>query len=151
GGPLAGIRVIDVSRALTGPMCTMILGDLGADVIKIEMPGIGDETRVWGPPLVGDAGPTFLAVNRNKRSVVVDLHTEEGRETCLALARTADIFVENFRTGTAKRFGIDFDAVRAVRPGIIYCSITGYGQTGPMATRGAVDLMLQAVSGLMSL
>ncbi len=150
-GPLSGMRVLDATRALAGPLCTMILGDLGADVIKMEMPGVGDETRYWGPPFAGDAGPTLLAYNRNKRSVAVDLHTEEGRKVCLALAATSDVFVENFRPGTIDRFGLGYDVMREARPDIVYCSLSGYGQTGPMASRPAVDLMVQAVSGLMSL
>ena len=149
-GALAGIRVLDATRALAGPLCTMILGDLGADVIKIEMPGAGDETRFWGPPFAGDAGPTLLGFNRNKRSVAIDLHTAEGQATCLELAKTSDVFVENFRPGTIERFGLGYERMRAVRPDIVYCSISGYGQTGPMALRPAVDLMVQAVSGLMS-
>jgi crotonobetainyl-CoA:carnitine CoA-transferase CaiB-like acyl-CoA transferase len=151
GGPLAGIRVLDTTRALAGPLCTMVLGDLGADVVKIEEPGRGDETRFWGPPFAGDAGPTLIGYNRNKRSVALDLRTPEGRATCLELARHCDVFAENFRPGTVKRFGLDYDAVRAVRPDVIYCSISGYGQSGPMATRPAVDLMVQAVGGLMAL
>ena len=151
GGPLAGIRVLDATRALAGPLCTMVLGDLGADVIKLEMPGVGDETRLWGPPFAGDAGPTFVGFNRNKRSVALDLHTPEGRDTCLALAGKCDVFVENFRPGTMKRFHLDYEAMRKVRPDIVYCSISGFGQTGPMAARPALDLMIQAVSGLMSL
>jgi crotonobetainyl-CoA:carnitine CoA-transferase CaiB-like acyl-CoA transferase len=150
-GPLSGIRVLDATRALAGPLCTMALGDLGADVIKLEMPGVGDETRLWGPPFAGDAGPTFVGFNRNKRSVTLDLHSAGGREQCLALARTSDVFVENFRPGTVERFGLGYDAMRKVRPDIIYCSISGFGQTGPMAKRPALDLMVQAVSGLMSL
>ena len=150
-GPLAGIRVLDATRALAGPLTTMVLGDLGADVIKLEMPGAGDETRYWGPPFIEDAGPTLLGFNRSKRSVLCDLHSDEGRALCLDLAGTSDVFVENFKPGTIKRFGLDYEAMRAVRPDIIYCSISGYGQTGPMALRPAVDLMVQAVSGLMSL
>ena len=148
-GPLAGIRVLDTTRALAGPLTTMVLGDLGADVIKVEVPGVGDETRYWGPPFAGDAGPTLIGYNRNKRSVALDLRTPQGRDACLALARTSDVFVENFRPGTVRRFGVDYDAVRRVRPDIVYCSISGYGQTGPMALRPAVDLMVQAVGGLM--
>jgi len=151
GGPLAGIRVLDATRALAGPLCTMVLGDLGADVIKLELPGVGDETRLWGPPFAGDAGPTFVGFNRNKRSVALDLHTAEGRDTCLALAGKCDVFVENFRPGTMKRFHLDYDVMRKARPDIVYCSISGFGQTGPMAARPALDLMIQAVSGLMSL
>jgi crotonobetainyl-CoA:carnitine CoA-transferase CaiB-like acyl-CoA transferase len=151
-GALAGIRVLDTTRALAGPLCTMILGDLGADVIKVEMPGIGDETRFWGPPFAGgDAGPTLIGYNRSKRSVAIDLHTTEGQQTCLQLAKSADVFVENFRPGTAERFGLGYEQLRAIRPDIVYCSISGYGQTGPMSQRPAVDLMVQAVSGLMSL
>jgi crotonobetainyl-CoA:carnitine CoA-transferase CaiB-like acyl-CoA transferase len=150
-GPLSGIRVLDTTRALAGPLCTMVLGDLGADVIKLEMPGVGDETRLWGPPFAGDAGPTFVGFNRNKRSVALDLHTAEGCDTCLALAGKCDVFVENFRPGTMKRFHLDYDSMRKARPDIVYCSISGFGQTGPMAARPALDLMIQAVSGLMSL
>ncbi len=149
-GPLAGIRVLDTTRALAGPLCTLVLGDLGADVIKVEVPGVGDETRHWGPPFAGDAGPTLIGYNRNKRSVALDLRTPQGRDACLALARRCDVFVENFRPGTITRFGVDYDSVRAVRPDVIYCSISGYGQTGPMAQRPAVDLMVQAVGGLMA-
>lgn len=149
-GPLYGIRVLDLTRAVAGPLCTMVLGDLGADVIKVEMPVTGDETRFWGPPFAGDAGPTLLGFNRNKRSVALDLHTEDGRRACLKLAQSCDVFVENFRPGTIGRFGLGYDALRAVQPDIVYCSISGYGQTGPMAHRPAIDLMVQAVSGLMS-
>jgi crotonobetainyl-CoA:carnitine CoA-transferase CaiB-like acyl-CoA transferase len=150
GGPLAGIRVLDTTRALAGPLCTMVLGDLGADVVKIEEPERGDETRFWGPPFAGNAGPTLIGYNRNKRSVALDLRRPEGRAACLDLARHCDVFVENFRPGTVKRFGVDYDAIRAVRPDVIYCSISGYGQSGPMALRPAVDLMVQAVGGLMA-
>ncbi|GGJ05495.1 CaiB/BaiF CoA transferase family protein [Neoroseomonas lacus] len=150
GGPLAGIRVLDTTRALAGPLATMVLGDLGAEVLKVEVPGVGDETRFWGPPFAGDAGPTLIGYNRNKKSVAIDLRTTEGRQACLDLARSCDIFVENFRPGTVRRFGVDYNAVRVVRPDVIYCSISGYGQTGPMASRPAVDLMVQAVGGLMA-
>lgn len=149
-GALVGTRVLDATRALSGPLCTMVLGDLGADVIKLEMPGDGDETRHWGPPFVGDAGPTLLCYNRNKRSVAANLHTQEGRDLCLALAGKCDVFVENFRPGTMRRFGLDYAAMKVVRPDIVYCSISGYGQTGPMALRPSFDLMVQAVSGLMA-
>lgn len=144
-GALSDIRVLDVSRALAGPYSTMLMGDLGADIIKLEMPGTGDESRYWGPPFA-----TYMSSNRNKRSVEVDLHTAEGQKIFLDLARTADIVVENFRPGTMKRFNLDYDKVRAVKPDIIYCSISAYGQTGPMAHRPGIDLMVQAISGLMS-
>jgi crotonobetainyl-CoA:carnitine CoA-transferase CaiB-like acyl-CoA transferase len=150
-GPLAGIRILDATRALAGPLTTMVLGDLGADIIKLELPGTGDETRFWGPPFAKNAGPTFIAYNRNKRSVAIDLHHEEGRRLCLELARKSDVFVENFRPGTMERFRLGYEDMKAVRPDIIYCSISGYGQTGPMAKRPALDLMIQALSGLMSL
>lgn len=148
---LGGIRVLDATRALTGPLATMIFGDLGAEIIKVELPEVGDETRYWGPPFAGNAGATFLGFNRNKRSVTLDLHAEEGQRQFLELAADCDIVVENFRPGTMKRFGIDYEAVRRVRPDIIYCSISGYGQDGPLAKRPAMDLMVQAVSGIMSL
>jgi len=150
-GALSGIRILDASRALAGPLCTMILGDIGADVIKIEMPGAGDETRFWGPPFVADAGPTLLGYNRNKRSIAIDLHTKAGQKQCLEIASTCDVFVENFRPGTAKRFGLGYEDIKSVRENVVYCSISGYGQTGPMSQRPAVDLMVQAVSGLMAL
>lgn len=148
---LGGIRVLDATRALTGPLATMIFGDLGAEVIKVELPEVGDETRYWGPPFTGNAGATFLGFNRNKRSVTIDLHAEEGQRRFLDLAAECDVVVENFRPGTMTRFGLDYEAVRRVRPDIIYCSISGYGQEGPLAKRPAMDLMVQAVSGLMSL
>lgn len=144
-GALFGIRVVDVSRALAGPYSTMLLGDLGADVIKIEMPGTGDESRYWGPPFA-----TYMSSNRNKRSIEVDLHTEEGQRICMDLVRGADVLVENFRPGTMKRFNLDYETVAEVRPELIYCSISAYGQTGPMSHRPGIDLMVQAISGLMS-
>lgn len=144
-GALDGIRVLDVSRALAGPYCTMLLGDMGADVIKLEMPGTGDESRYWGPPFA-----TYMSSNRNKRSVEADLHTDEGRRLFMDLVRTSDVVVENFRPGTMKRFGIDYEAVAKVKPDIVYVSISAYGQTGPMSHRPGIDLMVQAISGLMS-
>jgi crotonobetainyl-CoA:carnitine CoA-transferase CaiB-like acyl-CoA transferase len=144
-GALKGIRVIDVSRALAGPYCTMLLGDLGADIIKFEMPGTGDESRYWGPPFA-----TYMSSNRNKRSIECDLHTDEGQKIFMDLVRDADIVVENFRPGTMKRFNLDYDTVRKVKPDIIYVSISAYGQSGPMSHRPGIDLMVQAISGLMS-
>lgn len=144
-GALKGLRVVDVSRALAGPYCTMLMGDLGADIIKLEMPGTGDESRYWGPPFA-----TYMSSNRNKRSVACDLHTEEGRKLFMDLVATADIIVENFRPGTMKRFGLDYETVSRAKPDIIYCSISAYGQTGPYSHRPGIDLMVQAVSGLMS-
>jgi crotonobetainyl-CoA:carnitine CoA-transferase CaiB-like acyl-CoA transferase len=123
----------------------MLMGDLGADIIKLEMPGTGDESRYWGPPFA-----TYMSSNRNKRSVEVDLHTPEGQQICLDLIATADILVENFRPGTMKRFNLDYESVIKVKPDLIYCSVSAYGQTGPMAHRPGIDLMVQAISGLMS-
>ncbi len=150
-GPLAGIRVIDITRALTGPFCTMILGDLGADVIKVEIPGRGDEARHWGPPFAGGAGPNYLGFNRNKRSVEIDLHDAEGQAAVRALVATADVVVENFRPGTMTKFGVGYDTLKPLRPGLIYCAISGYGKEGPLANWPAMDLMIQAVSGIMAL
>ncbi|MES2944800.1 MAG: CoA transferase [Pseudomonadota bacterium] len=144
-GALSGIRVLDVSRALAGPYSTMLMGDLGADIIKLEMPGTGDESRYWGPPFA-----TYMSSNRNKRSVEVDLHTQEGQQIFMDLVKTSDIVVENFRPGTMKRFNLDYEKVAEVKPDIIYCSISAYGQTGPMSHRPGIDLMVQAISGLMS-
>ena len=145
------MRVIDITRALTGPFCTMILADMGADVIKVEIPGRGDEARHWGPPFAGGSGPSYLGYNRNKRSLEVDLHTPEGQQTIRELAATADVLVENFRPGTMDRFGVGYDVIKAIRPDIIYCSISGYGKEGPLANWPAMDLMIQAVSGIMGL
>ena len=150
-GPLDGVVVLDLTRALSGPFCTMLLGDLGGNVIKVELPEGGDESRRWGPPYVDDCGAAFIGFNRNKRSVTIDLHTDAGRSTFLALAAQADVVVENFRPGTMKRFGVDATALKALNPKLIYCAISGYGQTGPLANHGAMDLIIQAMSGLMSL
>lgn len=150
-GPLAGVRVLDITRALTGPFCTMILGDLGADVIKVEIPGRGDEARHWGPPFAGGAGPNYLGFNRNKRSVEIDLRTPEGQEQVRTLAATVDVVVENFRPGTMQRFGVGYETLKKIRPDLIYCAISGYGKAGPLANWPAMDLMIQAVSGIMAL
>ncbi len=148
--PLAGIRVLDLSRVLAGPLCTQMLADLGADIVKIEPCEGGDETRGW-PPFVGGDGAIFLAVNRGKRSVAVDLKTEAGREIVLRLARDADVLVENFRTGVVQRLGIDYAAIKRVNPRVIYASISGYGRSGPLATLPGYDAMAQAYCGVMSL
>ncbi|GAA5147519.1 CoA transferase [Microbacterium pseudoresistens] len=148
---LDGLRVLDLSRSLTGPLCSMMLADLGAEVIKVELPGIGDDTRYWGPPFVGDAGPTFLAYNRRKKSVELDLRDAGHREQVLELVRSSDILVENFRPGTMARYGLSYDELTKVRSDLIYCSISGFGQTGEDAHRPAMDLLVQARSGIMSL
>ena len=147
---LEGLVVLDLTRILSGPFATMTLGDLGADVIKIEQPGTGDDTRQWGPPSQTGEAAYFLSINRNKRSLAVDLKTPEGLATVRALARTADIVVENFRPGTASRLGVGYDDLAVDNPGLIYASISGYGQTGPDAQRGGYDAIAQARSGIMS-
>jgi crotonobetainyl-CoA:carnitine CoA-transferase CaiB-like acyl-CoA transferase len=149
-GPLAGLLVADFSRVLAGPYCTMLLGDLGADVIKVESPA-GDDTRYWMPPVTADGVSTYyLAINRNKRSVVLDLRTGEGLAAARELARRADVFVQNFKPGGLARFGLDYPAVSAGNPAIIYASISGFGAGGGKDLPG-YDLMVQAMSGLMSL
>jgi crotonobetainyl-CoA:carnitine CoA-transferase CaiB-like acyl-CoA transferase len=149
-GPLAGLLVADFSRVLAGPYCTMLLADLGADVIKVESPG-GDDTRRWVPPVAPDGVSTyFLAINRNKRSVVLDLRDGEDRALAAELARRADVFVENFKPGGLAKFGLDYDSVRAANPAIVYASISGFGSGGGKDLPG-YDLMVQAMSGLMSL
>ncbi len=147
--PLQGIRVLDLSRVLAGPYCTMVLGDLGADVIKVESPE-GDETRAWGPPFAEGESAYYLCVNRNKRSMVVDFKTEDGRAVLRQLILKSDILVENFRPGTLTRFGLDFESASALNPSLIYCSITGFGQTGPLRDKPGYDFMIQAMGGLMS-
>jgi crotonobetainyl-CoA:carnitine CoA-transferase CaiB-like acyl-CoA transferase len=148
--PLDGVRVVDLSRVLAGPYATMILGDLGADVVKVERPGDGDETRSWGPPYAGGEAAYFLAVNRGKRSVAVDLKQPEGRALVLALCGRADVVIENFRPGTATRLGLDAAAVHAHNPRAVYCSITGFGRREPHE-RAGYDFIVQAESGLMAI
>ena len=148
--PLHGIRVLDLSRVLAGPYCTMVLGDLGADVIKVESPE-GDETRAWGPPFTGGESAYYLCVNRNKRSIVVDFKTAEGRDILSRLIHQSDILVENFRPGSLARFSLDFESASALNPNLIYCSITGFGQTGPSRDKPGYDFMIQAMGGLMSI
>jgi crotonobetainyl-CoA:carnitine CoA-transferase CaiB-like acyl-CoA transferase len=149
GGPLSGLLVADFSRVLAGPYCTMLLGDLGADVIKVESPG-GDDTRGWTPPVRDGVSTYFLAINRNKRSVALDLRSEPDRAAAAELARRADILVENFKPGGLRRFGLDYEAVSAANPAIVYASITGFGTEGGRDIPG-YDLVVQAMSGLMSL
>ena len=147
---LHGIRVLDLSRVLAGPYCTMVLGDLGADVVKVESPE-GDETRGWGPPFMNGESAYYLCVNRNKRSVIVDFKSEAGRNTLHELVRRSDVLVENFRPGTLARFALDYAAASAINPNLIYCSITGFGQTGPLRDKPGYDFMIQAMGGLMSI
>jgi formyl-CoA transferase len=148
---LDGVRIIDLTRVLAGPFCTMILGDLGADVIKIERPGMGDDTRQWGPPFVeGGQSAYFLCTNRNKRSLTLNLKSERGLEILRELIKTGDVLVENFRTGTLERWGLDYDTLQELRPGLIYCAVTGYGHTGPYRDRPGYDILAQALGGFMS-
>jgi crotonobetainyl-CoA:carnitine CoA-transferase CaiB-like acyl-CoA transferase len=154
-GPLSGTVVLDLTRILAGPWCTQMLGDFGADVIKIERPGIGDDTRSWGPPwMASEQEPPvatyFASANRNKRSVAADIATAQGQEVVRALAAQADVLVENFKVGDLARYGLDFETLKAVNPRLIYCSITGYGQTGPYAHKPGYDFVFQGEAGLMS-
>ena len=155
---LDGIKVLDLSRVLAGPWCTQILADLGADVIKVERPGVGDDTRLWGPPFLKDADGNdtdqatyFTACNRNKRSVTIDMATPEGQALLQQMAAQSDIVVENFKTGGLARYGLDHVSLRAAHPRLIYCSITGFGHDGPYAERAGYDLMIQAMTGMMSI
>jgi crotonobetainyl-CoA:carnitine CoA-transferase CaiB-like acyl-CoA transferase len=147
---LSDVVVIDLSRVLAGPYCTMMLGDLGATVIKVEHPGKGDDTRHFGPPYIAGESAYYLGLNRNKQSILLDFSTPEGKERLLKLVSTATVLVENFRPGSLERQGLGYEALHAINPGLIYCSISGYGQTGPYASRPGYDFVAQAESGLMS-
>jgi len=158
GGPLAGVRVLYLSRVLAGPWAAQLLADYGADVIKIERPGTGDDTRAWGPPWLKDAegNPTndsayFLSANRNKRSVTVDLGNQRGADIVRRLAESADVLLENFKVGTVKKFGLDYESLRGSNAGLVYCSISAFGQSGSRANEPGYDAMIQASAGLMSL
>lgn len=157
-GPLAHIRVLDLGRIMAAPWATQLLADLGADVIKIERPGVGDDTRAWGPPFLAaeDGTPTgeagyFLSVNRGKRSVTLDIATPDGQALARRLAERSDVVVENFKAGTLARYGLDAASLRALKPALICCSVTGFGQDGPRRDQAAYDFMIQAMGGLMSL
>jgi crotonobetainyl-CoA:carnitine CoA-transferase CaiB-like acyl-CoA transferase len=156
--PLDGMRVLDMTRAMAGPFCTMMLGDLGADIIKVERPGRGDESRGWGPPFVGTPyGPYpgesayFISANRNKRSITINLKSSEGQDIVRRLAARSDALVENFRTGVLDRMGLGYDQLRSVNPRLVYCSISGYGSTGPYAARPGYDFIIQAEGGFMGI
>ncbi len=157
-GALAGIRVLDLSRVLAGPWCTQVLADLGADVVKVERPGLGDDTRQWGPPFLKDAegretdqAAYFTACNRNKRSITIDMAHPEGQALIRDLALRADVVGENFKVGGLKQYGLDHESLRVLNPRLIYCSVTGFGQDGPYAARAGYDLMVQAMTGLMDI
>ena len=148
--PLAGVRVADFSRVLAGPLATMLLADLGADVVKVERPGSGDDSRAWGPPFVGEDAAYFLALNRNKRSVVLNLETERDRNQARRLALSSDVLVENFRPGLMTRFGLDYHTLSADKAELVYCSLTAFGEREGAASRPGYDIIVQALSGLMS-
>ena len=148
---LEGIIVLDLTRALAGPFCTLMLGDNGADVIKIEIPGTGDDTRQWGPPFIQGESAYYLSINRNKRSLTLNLRDPQAKEIFLKMAGSADVVVENFTPGVMSRFGLDYQAVKAVNPKIVYCSISGFGQDGPYQNRPAYDQIMQGLSGIMSI
>lgn len=157
-GALAGIQVLDLSRVLAGPWCTQLLADLGADVVKVERPGSGDDTRHWGPPFLHDAAGRatdqasyYTACNRNKRSITVDMAHPAGQALLRRIAARVDVVVENFKVGGLARYGLDYESLRAANPRLVYCSITGFGQDGPYAGRAGYDLMVQAMCGLMSI
>jgi len=156
--PLSGIRIFDLTRILAGPTCTQLLGDLGADVIKIERAGAGDDTRKWGPPYVTDKdgkatgeSAYYLSANRNKRSISLDLSKPEGQAIAKRLIAKSDVFIENFKTGDLKKFGLDYQTLSAEFPRLVYCSITGFGQTGPYAPRAGYDMLAQGLGGIMSI
>jgi formyl-CoA transferase len=148
---LDSIRILDLSRILAGPFCTQLLGDLGAEVLKIEQPGKGDDTRQWGPPWFHGESAYYLSCNRNKKSVTVNLQTEAGRDLIRQLATHCDVLVENFKTGAMAKWGLGYASLREINPRLIYCAITGYGQTGPLASRPGYDFIIQAQGGLMSI
>jgi crotonobetainyl-CoA:carnitine CoA-transferase CaiB-like acyl-CoA transferase len=154
-GALEGTRILDFSRVLAGPFCTMLLGDMGAEVIKIEHPGRGDDTRHWGPPWVGDEANRqsayFVSVNRNKRSLTLNLKTDEGAAIARQLAEQSQVVIENFKPGQMTSYGLGYETLRQINPALIYCAITGYGQTGPWHDHPGYDFVIQAISGLMSI
>jgi formyl-CoA transferase len=150
-GPLDGVRVLDLTRVLAGPYCTMFLGDLGAEVVKVEQPGVGDDTRGWGPPFAGGESAYFLCVNRNKKSIAIDLKSTEDIAVLRRLAATADVLIENFRPGTMERLGLGEKELRASNSGLIYASLSGFGADGPMSDVPGYDLIVQAWGGLMSI
>lgn len=148
---LEGVRILDCSQILAGPFCSMLLADMGADVIKIEKPNGGDDTRRMGPPFIDTESAAFLAMNRNKRSIVLNFKEQSGVQAMKTLVKDADIVIENYRTGTMDRLGLGYEDLKNINPGIIYCSISGFGRTGPYANRGGFDLVAQGMSGLMSI
>jgi len=149
--PLEGIRVLDLSRVLAGPFCSMILADLGAEVIKVEMPGSGDDTRSWGPPFIKGESAYFLSANHNKKSITLNLKNEKGREILYNLTKKCDAILENFSPGVTERLAIDYKTICKINPRIVYCSISGFGQSGPSRDRPAYDIIIQGMGGLMGI
>jgi len=149
--PLSNIRVLDLSRILTGPFCSMVLADLGAEVVKVEVPGTGDDTRSWGPPFVEGESAYFLSVNRNKKSITLNLKREKGKQILYELAKKCDVLIENFSPGVTERLGVDYATVHSFNPRIVYCSISGFGQDGPYRDLPAYDIVIQGMSGLMGI
>ncbi|XP_075274701.1 succinyl-CoA:glutarate CoA-transferase isoform X4 [Opisthocomus hoazin] len=149
--PLDGVKILDLTRVLAGPFATMNLGDLGAEVIKVERPGAGDDTRAWGPPFAGTESVYFLSVNRNKKSIAINMKDLKGAKLIRELAAVSDVFVENYIPGKLAEMGLGYEDIKKIAPHIVYCSITGYGQTGPMVQRGGYDSIAAAVSGLMNI
>lgn len=149
-GPLHGIKILELARTLAGPYCSMILADLGAEVIKVEQPGSGDETRGFIPPTLGGESCYFMSLNRNKRSMTLNLKTEEGRKIVKELVAESDVLIENFRTGTMEKFGLGYSVLKEINPKLVYCGISGFGRTGPMKDDAAYDLLMQGFAGLMS-
>src|SRR6185437_13519524 len=157
-GALDGLRVLDLSRVLAGPWASQLLADLGADVVKVERPGTGDDTRAWGPPWLNDADDEstgesayYLCANRNKRSITIDLSQPDGQRLVKQLAGKADVLIGNFKVGGLSQYGLDYASIKEVNPRLIYCSITGFGQSGPYAARAGYDFLIQGMGGLMSL
>lgn len=150
-GALAGFRILDLSRVLAGPYCSMISGDLGAEVIKVEAPGGSDETRHWGPPFQEGVSAYYLSANRNKESITLDLRTLEGQEQFRELVKTSDVVLHNFKTGTMEKFGLSYESLAELNPKLVFCSITGFGETGPLKDLPGYDFILQGMSGLMQI
>ncbi len=151
GLPLEGIRILDLSRILAGPYCTMLLGDMGAEVLKVEEPKRGDDTRAWGPPFVNGESAYFFCINRNKKSITLDLKAPRGKAVLRALAAKCDVLMENYKPGTMEKLGLGYDALKAANPGLIYCAVSGFGRTGPYGGRAGYDVIVQGVGGLMGI
>ncbi|MCM3726297.1 CoA transferase [Neobacillus cucumis] len=149
-GPLEGIKVLELSRTLAGPFCSMQLADMGAEVIKVEQPGIGDETRSYIPPEINGESTYFMSLNKNKKGITLNLKTEEGQRIVKQLVKDSDVLIENFRNGTMEKFGLGYDVLKEINPRLVYCAVSGFGRTGPMKDEPAYDLLMQGFGGLMS-